>query len=182
MAQVVIAWALLLKGGIAMQNKLSLKAKRSWFISRAIFLIIIIAVAIVIRFVLLDWIQNKFIMDLILGVIILFQLANTFLYPGFEYRQWSYDIDQDKVEFCHGIYITKRTLIPTVRIQHLNISQGPINRPLGLANINITTAGGSFTIPCLDKEEAEKLSDYLKEIIQLNIKNNTIQLGDGHEK
>lgn len=165
-----------------MKNKLSLKAKKSWFISRAIFLVIIIVIAIVIRFVLLDWIQSKLIMDIILGTIILFQLTNTFIYPSFEYKQWSYDIDQDKVEFCQGIYITKRTLIPTIRIQHLNISQGPINRPLGLANINITTAGGSFTIPNLDKEEAEKLSDYLKEIIQVNVKNNVVELGDSHEK
>ena len=165
-----------------MEKKLSLKAKKSWFISRAIFLAIIIVIAIIIRFVLLDWIENKFIMDIILLIIIFLQLANTFIYPTLEYRQWSYYIDKDKVEFSHGIYIIKRTLIPTVRIQHLNISQGPINRSLGLSDINITTAGGSFTIPNLDKEEAEKLSDYLKEIVQLNVKNNALESGDNYEK
>jgi len=165
-----------------MKNKLSLKAKKSWFISRFIFLAIIIVLAIVARFVFLDWLENKLILDLALSIIVLLQLINTLLYPTLEYKQWSYEIDEDKVEFSQGIYIVKRTLIPTVRIQHLNISQGPINRPLGLANVNITTGGGSFTIPNLDKQEAENLSSYLKETIQLNLKNNVDNLGDSNEK
>ena len=76
-----------------MKNKLSLKAKKSWFISRAIFLAIIIVLAVVARFVFLDWLEDKFILDLVLSIIALIQFINTLLYPRLEYKQWNYEID-----------------------------------------------------------------------------------------
>lgn len=170
------------KGNYIMKNKLSSKAKISWFIPRAIYLVIIIAVSIAVRLIFSGWVEGRLILDLVLGVIVLFQLINTVVYPILEYKQWSYEIDEDKVECTQGIYKVISVVTPTIRIQHIAIIQGPIDRLLGLADLHIATAGGSFEIPNLDKEEAEMLSSYLKNIVQFKIKNDTDNLGDNNEK
>lgn len=97
------------------------------------------------------------------GLILTYMLFGMIIYPEIEYRQWRYCITEDKVEIRHGIFFITTTIIPIIRIQHISASQGPINRRLGLHNITISLASGSFTIEGLTQEKADKISQYLKD-------------------
>lgn len=154
-------------------SKLDVKAKKSWFISRFIALIIFSALSITIRFIAHNKLGDKgWIASIIIALIILLLILNTFVYPTIEYKQWQYTITEDKIELIHGIYFIKTTLIPIVRIQHIKTSQGPINRKLGLSNIEIHTAGGMHEIPNITKEKAEELSQYLKDKVHQKVSKN----------
>lgn len=151
-------------------SRLDEKAKKSWFISRLIALIIISGILITSRIVLKNKLaSHSFIANIVVGVIVLLLIINTFIHPSIEYKQWKYIITEDRIEFIHGIYFLTTTIVPIVRIQHVKISQGPINRIFNLADIEIHTAGGVHEIPGFPKEKAEEISTYLKDKVHIKV-------------
>jgi membrane protein YdbS with pleckstrin-like domain len=59
-----------------------------------------------------------------------------------------------------GAIATTTTIIPYNRVQHVAVYEGFISRALGLAEIEIFTAGGNksdIQIPGIEKEQAEKI-------------------------
>lgn len=96
------------------------------------------------------------------GILSVYQL---FLHPRLEYRQWRYCISDKYVDIVHGIFFTKYTHIPISRIQHLDISQGPIQKSLGLASIDIVTAGMSHKIRAIEWEIAQNLLEDMRKRI-----------------
>ena len=80
------------------------------------------------------------------------------------YRAWSYRIDGRVLETRSGLLVRLIRLLPLNRLQHVDLSRGPIERMLGLASLVLYTAGtsmASITIPGLEAEEAVRLRDEL---------------------
>lgn len=151
-------------------EKLSIKAKKSWFLSRLIFLIALACTLVSARQFAMKLAGYHLWVDVVMGAVLVLQLLNTFLYPQIEYRQWKYAVDEEKLEFSEGIYFIEHTIVPIERIQHIKIEQGPINRKLGLASIEIHTAGGSFSIPNLEKDKAEQIGQFLRSSVSDKLK------------
>jgi membrane protein YdbS with pleckstrin-like domain len=152
-------------------NKLNNNATKSWFIARAITTIIVSAILIGGKyFITIKFSAFKgkagFYVNIVIVVIILFLLLNAIIYPKIEYKQWRYLINEDKIEFSEGIYYINTVVIPIVRVQHIMVSQGPINKRFNLADIHIYTAGGSHKIPNIEMEKAEEISNFLKDKIK----------------
>lgn len=95
-------------------------------------------------------------------LLLIYKIAGIVIYPQIEYRQWGYRISEDRVDIRHGIFFVKHSVIPVVRIQHITVSQGPINRKLGLHEVEISLASDNFEIPCLSKDVADEIADNLK--------------------
>ncbi|VYT64637.1 PH domain-containing protein [Clostridium tertium] len=156
-------------------EKLNEKAIKSWVISRIFGTVILTIILIVIRIFLFKIIDNyaeiNLIITTIMIIIILISLLTSFINPIFEYKQWKYKITEDKIEFTEGIYFVRRVIIPIVRIQHIQLNQGPINKFLKLYDITIFTAGGQHKIPNIQAERAEEISEYLKNTVKLKIDN-----------
>lgn len=75
-----------------------------------------------------------------------------------------YAIRQHDVVFREGWIYRSIVAAPYVRVQHCEISQGPIARWLSLHQIEVFTAGGSgsdVTIPGLDLDTANRLRTYI---------------------
>lgn len=88
-----------------------------------------------------------------------------FVHPTLEYKQWRYRMTERYVDIVHGIFFTTHTHIPITRIQHLDISQGPLQKGLGLASIVIVTAGMSHKIQSIDWAQAQELSNEIRDRI-----------------
>lgn len=99
-------------------------------------------------------------------------IITAILYPIIEYRQWGYKITEDRVEIRHGIFFIQTTIIPVIRIQHVAITQGPINRKLGISTIFINTASGVFKIEGLSDETARLMAEALKSKLVIRMKKN----------
>lgn len=76
-------------------------------------------------------------------------------------RRWSYWINPEMIKTYAGVIGTKENLLPIYKIQAVNFSQTPYQYRKGLVNLNLSTAAGQLKIPYLEKDEAEKLRDYL---------------------
>ena len=86
-------------------------------------------------------------------------VAFIWAWPEVSYRRWRWEVAQEEVRLREGMIIVSHTVIPMVRIQHVDTSQGPIMRAVGLSAVHISTAAGKHTIPALSDEDAAELRD-----------------------
>ncbi|WP_239256149.1 PH domain-containing protein [Listeria ilorinensis] len=93
-------------------------------------------------------------------------LAFGFVIP-FRYKRWSYQIRHEEIEIQRGIIFRSRTLIPMIRIQHVETTQGPLLRKEKLMALQITTAAGSHTIEAVDAKEADTLRYHILELVKV---------------
>ena len=146
-------------------SKVDPKAIKSWRIGRGIFFLIVLAMAvpgeIALGFLAWESIWKVLIMAVI-GLFVCYLAVGLFVFPIIEYKQWGYSVEEDKVVIRHGIFFIRKTIIPIIRIQNITVSQGPINRKLGLFEVEMALASGSFSIEGLDKETADAISENLK--------------------
>lgn len=84
-----------------------------------------------------------------------------FLFPPLRWRRWRYQLYDQEIYIQHGILIVKRTLVPMVRVQHVDTKQGPILRKFKLASLQVSTAATTHEIPALRLSEAEELRDQI---------------------
>lgn len=80
-----------------------------------------------------------------------------FFIPALRWRRWRYEVREQEIEIQKGLFVVKRTLIPMIRVQHVDSSQGPLLKKYRLASVTISTAATVHEIPALDEEEAEEL-------------------------
>lgn len=91
------------------------------------------------------------------GVLLLFGFLLIYLFPKIRWQRWRYEVREQEIELQHGLFIVTRTLVPMVRVQHVDTEQGPILRRYDLAEISISTAATTHTIPALITSEADEL-------------------------
>jgi membrane protein YdbS with pleckstrin-like domain len=77
--------------------------------------------------------------------------------PPVRHRIWWFAIGDEEVDLHHGLLTITRTVVPMVRVQHVDLHRGPLAERFGLAEIELHTAAGSLTIPALDRAQAERI-------------------------
>ncbi|AZH25607.1 PH domain-containing protein [Haloplanus aerogenes] len=83
------------------------------------------------------------------------------------YRVWRYEVRDDALYLERGVFTRVRTVVPFVRIQHVDSSRGPLERLIGLANTVVYTAGSrgaDVTVPGLTPGGADDLRERLKRL------------------
>lgn len=90
------------------------------------------------------------------------------LLPHRKFRSWRYEIREGEIDLQHGIIFKKRTIIPMIRIQHVDTIQGPIMRKYGLSHVIFSTAAGNHQIPALSNERADRVRDQIAELARLS--------------
>lgn len=64
-------------------------------------------------------------------------------YPAAEHRHARWRLTRRGFEYKHGVVWRTVTDVPVTRIQHIDVSQGPLQKRFGLATLTIHTAGTS---------------------------------------
>ena len=99
----------------------------------------------------------------IVGLVLITALLAT-IWVERRYRFTAYSVLPKEVHFRAGALWLKITSVAVNRIQHVEISQGPLERGFGLACLIIFTAGGrgsDLTVPGLERAHAESIRDEL---------------------
>ncbi len=148
-------------------NQLNIRALTVWRISASITIALILLVPIgliVISFIfpIPLWIGFS-----LLALTLALSLFFIVLYPKLQWRKWRYEVIESEIDIQHGVFIVKRTLIPMVRVQHVDTQQGPLLRKFNLASVTISTAATAHEIPALDVAEADQLRDRLSQIARV---------------
>ena len=88
----------------------------------------------------------------------------SYWWPPIEYGRTRYRVDEQLIEIETGVVFRKSIAVPRSRVQHLDVSQGPMMRRHGLGQLSIYTAGTEYSqvnLPGLPYEEAQQLRDRL---------------------
>lgn len=84
-------------------------------------------------------------------------LAVVVILPTMRWKRWKYEVREQEIELQRGVFIVRRTLIPMIRVQHVDTEQGPLLRKYGLGAIKVSTAATVHDIPAVEIEEAEEM-------------------------
>ena len=86
--------------------------------------------------------------------------------PSLAYQRWRYRIDEQLLVARYGIIFHEEKVIPMSRLQHVDLTRGPVERMFGLATLVVHTAGSdaaAFRLPGLAVERADELRDRILE-------------------
>lgn len=146
---------------------ISKKAVTVWRIHGIIASLIVLIGAVVGTGVIIwiDW--YRWIIPLLFVFWIGVTVYSVWIRPSIRYRIWRYRVNEHEVDIQHGIFVIVKTLIPMIRVQHVDWTQGPILKKYGLATITIHTAATVHEIPALEMEEAEELRKRISELARV---------------
>lgn len=85
-------------------------------------------------------------------------------WPVIEHRHASYRVDEQGIEIRKGVVWRKVMNVPRSRVQHTDVSQGPLERRYGLGTLVIYTAGTAYArvdLQGLDHATALSIRDHL---------------------
>ena len=99
----------------------------------------------------------KWIIAAAIAVAVVYSYLFIILLPTLRWKRWRYEVREQEIELQYGVFIIKRTLIPMIRVQHVDTQQGPLLRKYRLSTVTVSTAATVHEIPALDMEEAENL-------------------------
>lgn len=130
------------------------------------------------------WVGRSLVVALLLGAVTTaaaFGIAPTYLWVGgvvfaiaaalgvvhslLLFRSWEYHVREDSMYLDRGVLTQVQTVVPYVRVQHIDTSRGPIERVAGLSSLVVYTAGSrgaDVTVPGLTPAEATDLQNRLK--------------------
>jgi uncharacterized protein len=88
----------------------------------------------------------------------------SYRWPPVEHRHTRYRVDEQLIRIERGVFWKASIAVPRSRVQHLDVTQGPLERRHGLATLAIYTAGTEYSqvsLPGLSHEVAQQLRDAL---------------------
>ena len=88
----------------------------------------------------------------------------SWLLPALSYQHLRFGVDETGIAIESGILWRSRVALPRVRIQHTDVSQGPLERRYGVGTLKLYTAGSRHTrieLSGLNYDDAISLRDTL---------------------
>lgn len=85
-------------------------------------------------------------------------------WPAAMYRHLRFGVDEDGIVIESGVFFRSHIALPRVRIQHTDVSQGPLQRRYGVGTLKFYTAGSAYSkieLPGLTHHDALELRDLL---------------------
>ena len=81
---------------------------------------------------------------------LLVALLGLVLAPELRWRRWRWEVREHEIDIRHGTFAITRTLVPMLRVQHVDTKRDLIQQLLGLSTVVFHTAAGANEIPALD--------------------------------
>ena len=98
--------------------------------------------------------------------VLLVAVAAVGVVPELRWRRWRWEVREQEIDIRHGTVAVTRTLVPMLRVQHVDTRRGLLQQLLGLATVVFHTAAGSNTIPALSEWEAGQVRDRIASLVR----------------
>lgn len=102
---------------------------------------------------------------LVFLVILALAIAVIALLPLRRYRARGYAMSDDRLRVVRGVLFHADTAVPFSRVQHIDVTQGPIERMFGLGTLTLHTAGThnhSVSLPGLEHAQASAMREDIR--------------------
>lgn len=149
------------------QKRISEKALKVWRISGVIKAAIEWAIAVTAIIIIHIFNGPIWVSVILIALASILTYLHIYLFPSIRWKRWRYEVREEEIELLEGIFIISRTLVPMVRVQHVDTVQGPILRKYKLASVIVHTAATAHEIPALEESEAEELRFYISKLARV---------------
>jgi uncharacterized protein len=80
-------------------------------------------------------------------------------YPRARWERWRWRLTPLALELSYGVVVRTHESVPYFRVQQIDVTQGPLDRLLGLATLQVTTASasGSASLPGVPAAQAPQV-------------------------
>lgn len=98
-------------------------------------------------------------------VVALVALSGIFVAPDRVYRRIGYAIDESLLRVVRGWLFHTDTIVPFVRVQHIDVLRGPVDKLFGTASLIVHTAGthnSVVTLPGLTPDRAAAMRETIR--------------------
>ena len=88
-------------------------------------------------------------------------------YTVYRYRAWRFEMKEDHLYLEHGVFRKVYSMVPYVRIQHVDTQRDVLDRLFGLSKIVVYTAGSrgaDVTLPGLLPGDADDIQRKLRDV------------------
>ena len=88
------------------------------------------------------------------------------LHTFYRYLSWGFEIKDDHLYLEHGVLRKTYSMVPFVRIQHVDTQRSVFDRVLSLSSIVVYTAGSrgaDVAIPGLEPDDADEMQGKLRD-------------------
>jgi membrane protein YdbS with pleckstrin-like domain len=83
------------------------------------------------------------------------------------YGVWRFEVGEESLYIERGVFTRVKTVVPYVRVQHVDSRRSPLERATGLATVVVYTAGSrsaDVAIPGLTPSRAQELREELRDL------------------
>ena len=102
-------------------------------------------------------------------VMSLFAVSAITMTAARQHARWGYAMGPDSLRVARGYLFHTDTVVPFVRVQHIDVGQGPFERMCGVSHLVVHTAGthnSIVTLPGLAPDDAAVMRDTIRRHIQ----------------
>lgn len=103
---------------------------------------------------------------ILIGLAILKALLLVVVAPSRIYRRLRYGVGEQILQVVRGWLFYTDTIVPLVRVQHLDVVRGPLDKMFGTASLVVHTAGthnSIVTVPGLAPQRAAEMRDIIRQ-------------------
>jgi membrane protein YdbS with pleckstrin-like domain len=89
--------------------------------------------------------------------------------PARRAQRWGFKIGEGQLRVARGWLFRTDTIVPFVRVQHIDVGQGPVERWFGLSHLVVHTSGthnSTVTLPGLHADLAAAMRETIRRHIQ----------------
>lgn len=125
--------------------------------------LIALAVAMAVE-VFLYW-QGDISPGLVAGPVVVLGAISTVFFVPRRWRRWGYAFTDRELHVAYGWFTRVYTVVPVSRVQHIDVSQGPIERSANVATLILHTAGTENSLVALSgisRQRAEDIRDVIR--------------------
>lgn len=99
------------------------------------------------------------------GAMLGLALFTIWMMPQRRFERWGYQLLPDRLRVARGYWFRVDTVVPFVRVQHIDVSQGPLERLFGVSTLTVHTAGTHNSVvdlPGLTPDDAAAMRDAIR--------------------
>jgi membrane protein YdbS with pleckstrin-like domain len=96
-------------------------------------------------------------------------LLSVVIIPGRRYQRLAFALHPTMLQVVRGWLFHTDTMVPLVRVQHIDVTRGPLDKAFGTASLIVHTAGthnNIVTLPGLAPERASAIRDEIRQHIR----------------
>lgn len=102
---------------------------------------------------------------LIAGTVLVIAILLIFRIPQRRYGARGYQMSADRLRVVRGLLFRSDTVVPFGRVQHIDVTQGPLERFFGISTLTVHTAGNhnaSVSLPGLGEDLAREMREDIR--------------------